>query len=26
LRPDGPMSYGAFADEVIAVIERGLGG
>ena len=26
LRPGGPMSYGAFADEVIAVIERGLGG
>ena len=26
LRPDGPMSYGAFADEVIALIERGLGG
>ena len=26
LRPGGPMSYGAFADEVIAMIERGLGG
>jgi len=26
LRPGGPMSYGAFADEVIAVLERGLGG
>ena len=24
LRPDGPMSYGAFADEVVAVLERGL--
>ncbi len=26
LRPDGPMSYAAFADEVIAMLERGLGG
>ena len=26
LRPDGPMSYGAFADEVIALLERGLDG
>ena len=26
LRPGGPMSYGGFADEVIALIERGLGG
>ncbi len=26
LRPDGPMSYSAFADEVVAVIERGLNG
>ena len=25
LRPDGPMSYAAFADEVIAMMERGLG-
>jgi AcrR family transcriptional regulator len=25
LRPDGPMSYSAFADEVVAVLERGLG-
>jgi hypothetical protein len=24
LRPDGPMSYAAFADEVIAMLERGL--
>ncbi len=24
LRPDGPMSYGAFAEEVIAMLERGL--
>jgi len=24
LRPDGPMSYAAFADEVVAVLERGL--
>jgi hypothetical protein len=24
LRPDGPMSYTAFADEVIAMLERGL--
>ena len=24
LRPDGPMSYAAFADEVIAVLDRGL--
>jgi AcrR family transcriptional regulator len=26
LRPDGAMSYAAFADEVIAMIEHGLGG
>ncbi|MEY4978520.1 MAG: hypothetical protein RLZZ352_790 [Pseudomonadota bacterium] len=26
LRPGGPMSYSAFADEVVAVLERGLGG
>ncbi len=26
LRPDGPMSYAQFADEVVAVIESGLGG
>jgi len=26
LRPDGPMSYGAFADEVVAVLERGFAG
>ena len=26
LRPDGPMSYAQFADEVVAVIENGLGG
>jgi AcrR family transcriptional regulator len=26
LRPDGPMSYNAFADEVIALLERGLTG
>jgi AcrR family transcriptional regulator len=26
LRPDGPMSYAAFADEVIAMLERGLSG
>ncbi len=25
LRPDGPMRYGEFADEVIAMLERGLG-
>ncbi|MBA4266586.1 MAG: TetR family transcriptional regulator, partial [Comamonadaceae bacterium] len=25
LRPDGPLSYAAFADEVVAVLERGLG-
>jgi AcrR family transcriptional regulator len=25
LRPGGPMSYDAFADEVVAVLERGLG-
>ena len=25
LRPGGPMSYAAFADEVVAVLERGLG-
>jgi len=25
LRPGGPMSYAAFADEVIAMLERGLG-
>jgi hypothetical protein len=24
LRPDGPMSYAAFADEVIGMLERGL--
>jgi hypothetical protein len=24
LRPGGPMSYAAFADEVIAMLERGL--
>ena len=24
LRPDGPLSYDAFADEVIALLERGL--
>jgi hypothetical protein len=24
LRPDGPISYTAFADEVIAMLERGL--
>jgi AcrR family transcriptional regulator len=24
LRPDGPLSYGAFADEVIAMLEQGL--
>ena len=26
LRPGGPMSYGAFANEVIAVLDQGLGG
>jgi AcrR family transcriptional regulator len=26
LRPGGPMSYAAFADEVVAVLERGLSG
>lgn len=26
LRPGGPMSYAAFAEEVIAVLERGMGG
>ena len=26
LRPDGPMSYAQFAEEVVAVIENGLGG
>ena len=26
LRPGGPMSYAAFADEVVAVLEQGLGG
>ena len=26
LRPGGPMSYAAFADEVVAVLEKGLGG
>jgi AcrR family transcriptional regulator len=25
LRPGGPMSYGAFADEVVALLERGFG-
>ncbi len=25
LRPEGPMSYAAFADEVLAVLEKGLG-
>jgi AcrR family transcriptional regulator len=25
LRPGGPMSYDAFADEVVAVLEKGLG-
>jgi hypothetical protein len=25
LRPNGPLSYAAFADEVVAVLERGLG-
>ena len=25
LRPDGPLSYAAFAEEVIAVLERGVG-
>jgi hypothetical protein len=25
LRPDGAMSYAAFADEVVSVMERGLG-
>jgi hypothetical protein len=24
LRPNGPLSYGAFADEVIAMLEHGL--
>ena len=26
LRPGGPMSYAAFSDEVVAVLEKGLGG
>jgi hypothetical protein len=25
LRPDGPISYAAFADEVIGMLEKGLG-
>jgi hypothetical protein len=26
LRPGGPMSYAAFADEVVAVLEKGMAG
>ncbi|HOP89453.1 MAG TPA: TetR/AcrR family transcriptional regulator, partial [Ottowia sp.] len=26
LRPGGPLSYTAFADEVIALLDNGLGG
>ena len=26
LRPGGPMSYSAFADEVVTVLEKGLAG
>ena len=25
MRPDGPISYAAFAEEVIAMLEKGLG-